>query len=536
MDEGFDGEAISRADREFLASLDEHPLRRNPLYGTPCPPQPDFGPFDPKDKDQTAERLKFFEGVVNWMLANYAYREGAFMSKGGAISLVDGEVIALADLRGRMAPWALIHIGPRGGIKTRSTVEDWMMAKTRHSIRREETRPDQRRPTFKEDGYAIFNRYQPPPHPTGGGDLKTFEAFLAHLVPDATERTWLWHWLAHKARRPWVPMVAVIMVAEAFGSGRGTLFDILELLFGKTYVVPCSFAELTGASSGSARFNARLADALFAVVNEAVAEDGHQQAQRRLAYEALKNAVDPSPTARRRFEAKGQHAYAQRSAMSVIIATQHRDVVKLPPDDRRFSVITCGGRMTATQTATIRAWMAVPENIGALYRALLATPATPLDVFNPFDDPPPFAGRLEMIGMAKSGVEDAYEAAISALEGFPLFTLTQAQRLIGYFGGASGSEGGERAKHTVAKNAYRLRKRGEPYSRIRYRERQEILYARTEQDRRRWLPANKAMIVASLDRTEARVVHIAHAGVSGRAAKWLGGDGEPSAEDEEGEQ
>ena len=57
MDEGFDGEAISRADREFLASLDEHPLRRNPLYGTPCPPQPDFGPFDPKDKDQTAERL-----------------------------------------------------------------------------------------------------------------------------------------------------------------------------------------------------------------------------------------------------------------------------------------------------------------------------------------------------------------------------------------------------------------------------------------------------------------------------------------------
>ena len=97
-----------------------------------------------------------------------------------------------------------------------------------------------------EDGYAIFNRYRPPAHPTGGGELEAFEEFFAHLVPDATERTWLWHWLAHKARRPWVPMVAVIMVAEAFGSGRGTLFDILELLFGKTYVVPCAFAELTG--------------------------------------------------------------------------------------------------------------------------------------------------------------------------------------------------------------------------------------------------------------------------------------------------
>ena len=109
-------------------------------------------------------------------------------------------------------------------------------------------------------------------------------------------------------------------------------------------------------------------------------------------------------------------------------------------------------------------------------------------------------------------------------------------KLIGYFGGASGSEGSERAKHTVAKNAYRLRERGEPYNRIWYRERQEILYARTEQERRRWLPADKAMIVASLDRTEARVVRIVHAGVSGRRGEAVGGDGEPPSEDEEGGQ
>ena len=47
-------------------------------------------------------------------------------------------------------------------------------------------------------------------------------------------------------------MVAVIMVAEEFGSGRGTLFDILELLFGEDYVVPCTFGELTGKSAGRA--------------------------------------------------------------------------------------------------------------------------------------------------------------------------------------------------------------------------------------------------------------------------------------------
>ena len=511
MNDIFDGDAISRADREFLARLGEHPLKQNPQYGAPCPPQPDFGPFDPKDPVQTAARLAFFADVVAWMLANYAYREGAFVSKGGAISLVDGEIMSLPDLRGRMAPWALIHVGPRGGIKVRSPVEDWMLAKGRHSIRREEMRPDQPRPTFAEDGYVIFNRYQPPVHPIAGGDLAPFETFFARLVPDPVERAWFRNWLAHKKRRPWVPMVGVIMVAEAFGSGRGTLFDILELLFGKDYVVPCKFDELTG-TSASARFNARLADALIAVVNEAVAEDGHQQAQRRLAYEALKNAIDPSPTARRRFEEKYQHVTTQRSAMSAIIATNHRDVVKLPRDDRRLGVLTCGGKMTSMETADIRTWMADPKNIGALHRALLATPAVPLDVFDPYGVPPSFAGRIEMIGMGETRLEDAYGAAIDALEGFPLFTLTQAKRLVGYFGDYTSGDWSDRALHIIGKHAYRLHDR----TRIRHRKRREAVYARTEVERRRWLPADRPMIVAALERTEERITRVIGGGSGGQ--------------------
>jgi hypothetical protein len=503
----FDGAAISRADREFLASLSDCLLKQNPLYGAPRPSVPDFGGFDP---NQVPARLAFHAEVVTWMLANYAYREGAFMSKGGAISLVDGEIISLADLRGRMAPWAMLHIGPRGGIKMRSPVEDWMLSTARISISREEMRPDRPRPTFTEDGYQIFNRYRPPVYPATSGDTAAFKSFFEHLVPDERERRWLWHWLAHKARRPWIPMVAVIMVAEEFGTGRGTLFDILELLFGEAYVVPCSFGELTG-TSASARFNARLADALIAVVNEAVAEDGHQQAQRRLNYEALKNSIDPSPTARRRFEAKNQHAYAQRSAMSTMIATQHRDVVKLPWNDRRFSVITCGERMTGEGIAKIRAWMAVPENVGALYWELLAAPAVPTTEFNPFDEPPDFAGRREMIGMGKSRLEDAYEAAIDALDGCPLFTMTQAQKLIGYIGAHIGGDWSERARHTVVKNAYRLRERGEPDNRIRYHKRLEVIYARTKAERQRWHPADKEMILAALDRAEDRVTAVINA-------------------------
>jgi hypothetical protein len=505
----FDGDAISRADREFLASLGDHPLVRNPLYGVPCPPPPDFSKLRPEENEEAA-RKACFATAVNWTLVNYAYYQHAFMGRGGVISLVDGAISSIAALRGLLQPYALVSAGPRGGIKTTSVADVWMMHQERMQIDAIQTHSEQPRPIFTENGYVIFNRYRPPAHPAAGGSIAAFETFFARLIPDAAERAWFWHWLAHKARRPWVPMVGVIMVAEEFGTGRGTLFDILELLFGKDYVVPCTFGELTG-TSAAARFNARLADALVAVVNEAVAEDGEQQTQRRLNYEALKNSIDPSPTARQRFEAKGQHAFAQVSARSTIIATNHRDVVKLPRDDRRLEVLTCGRKMTAAETADIRTWMADAENIGALYRALLATPAAHADVFDPFGQPPPFAGRREMIGMGKSRLEDSYEAAIDALEGCPLFTMTQAQKLITYIGAYTGGDGSDRARHTVAKNAYRLREQDEANNRIKYRKRQEVVYARTRAEQQRWHEADTRMIIAALDRAEERVTQVVNA-------------------------
>ena len=204
----------------------------------------------------------------------------------------------------------------------------------------------------------------------------------------------------------------------------------------------------------------------------------------------------------------------QTSAASPIIATQHRDVVKLPRDDRRFEVLTCGRKMTPAERLDIRAWMAIPENIGALQRALLETPAARLEVFDPFGVPPPFAGRLTMIGMGETRLEDAYGAAIEALEGFPLFTMTQALRLIGYFGDYKTGDWSDMARHTVAKNAYRLRERSESNNRIAYRNRKEIIYARTAEEQKRWHAADKEMVVAALDRTEeqvARVVQVAAA-------------------------
>ena len=130
-----------------------------------------------------------------------------------------------------------------------------------------------------------------------------------------------------------------------------------------------------------------------------------------------------------------------------------------------------------------------------------------------------------MIGMGETRLEDAYGAAIEALEGFPLFTMTQALRLIGYFGDYKTGDWTNKARHTVAKNAYRLRERGEPNNRIRYLKRQEIIYARTKADQRSWHPADTQMIIKQLDRTEAMIVRLVNTGrsTSRRGSKRYGG-------------
>jgi hypothetical protein len=112
--------------------------------------------------------------------------------------------------------------------------------------------------------------------------------------------------------------------------------------------------------------------------------------------------------------------------------------------------------------------------------------------------------------MGKSRLEDAYEATIDALEGCPLFTMTQAQKLINHIGAYTGGDG-DRARHIVSKQAYRLRERDESNNRIKYRKRQEIVYARTRAEQQRWREADTRMISAALDRAEERITQVINA-------------------------
>jgi hypothetical protein len=75
------------------------------------------------------------------------------------------------------------------------------------------------------------------------------------------------------------------------------------------------------------------------------------------------------------------------------------------------------------------------------------------------------------------------------------------------------------ARHAVAKNAYRLRERGEPDNRIKYLGRHEIIYACTKADQQRWRPADTKMIVKQLEKTEAAIVRRINTGQMDIAAR-----------------
>jgi D5 N terminal like/Family of unknown function (DUF5906) len=141
-------------------------LLAHPFYGAPCPPQPDFSD---EDRDREEEREAAFDQAVDWLLVNRAFREGARRGEGNIISLVDGTITTRVNLRERMAPWALVDIGPNRGIKQRSPVDKWLRSAFRISVHHEELRSDRSWPLFAENDYAVYNHYRPAAA-TGGDD------------------------------------------------------------------------------------------------------------------------------------------------------------------------------------------------------------------------------------------------------------------------------------------------------------------------------------------------------------------------------
>lgn len=372
--------------------------------------------------------------IVVWKLLRlYAFfpsRSGLTIAPiWGCTGPTDG--MAMSAFRDKYLPHHMIEIGPRGGEKKINPVDAWLNAHDKVVVAGIQLRPDMTRPLFVEDGDTFINTYRPPVHEAEGGEVDTFMEFMDHLIPDEDEQNYFLDWLAFKYCNPHIPGPGIVMVARRYGTGRGTLGDILRRLFGERYARDVPFEVLTGKTYQS-QYNDWQAGSLLAMVNESMEASGGRAYKARLAaYEALKEKVDPRATLRL-ITVKGVPSFYAPVFTSVLVFTNHADGVPMSDDDRRFYVITNGDPAPAAFWAVLNEWMKSERNMSALAWLLRNRDTSR---YNPYAPPPPTQAKAHMVDAGLSDLDHYIDEAFEQLKG-EIYTPKQITQMVARAGSA----------------------------------------------------------------------------------------------------
>lgn len=286
-----------------------------------------------------------FEQIVEGLLNSHAYcaseNRCVLPLEGGAET-----AMTMTNFRNLMKPQAItVRTGPRGGVQTFNPADLWLASDQRIDVNGHRFRPDMPDRVVSLDGKKYVNTHAALSWVEVGDAIvadvgKAFEALLAHLVPNPATRDWFRMWLASKVQRPQAANCGVLLIAEQQGTGRGTLFDMLQSAIGKQYYQTITSTELLG-TGGQGTYTDWAAQALLVTVEEVMAggDSGANMGwKRREAYERIKQLVDPRQRTMR-IRQKGINNYGQDVFFSLLMATNHLDALPLERNDRRIAVI-----------------------------------------------------------------------------------------------------------------------------------------------------------------------------------------------------
>lgn len=266
-------------------------------------------------------------------------------------------------------------------------------------------RPDDR--IITEGGERILNTFRWPDHADASGEVDTFYEFCQHLLPKQTDRDIFLNWLAHKVACPGDRMHGMVMIAPNQGTGRGTMVQIFERIFGEPYIKSARLSEITGHGSQSA-YNDYLADSLIVNVEEALERRPDQTlwAARRESYEHIKTILNPVATSLRIRRKYGTNS-EERIFSSLFITSNHRDALAIEADDRRLIVLdNTDVRLVEAPDdlyGRIQAWKNVPANIGALVDAMRERALA--SHYDAFGVPPMTYAKERMIDAGQSDID-----------------------------------------------------------------------------------------------------------------------------------
>jgi len=362
--------------------------------------------------------------ALAWMVEAFAHCRGDVIVPIWDIDV--GAAMSVTEFNHRYQKYSEQKAGSKPGVLSYAS-RVWLGHPDMVEIDGFDMRPDMPFPLFEEDGKRYKNVYAPPAH-RGEGEVETFIAFMAHLIPDEAEREHYLDSVAYKVMNPHIPGLATIMVAEGAdggteqsGTGRGTWFKILERLFGWRYAKRVDW-EIVAGTSPQATYTDWQADLVMVFVEESKEVGSSRYTERKSVYEHLKTVVDSAP---RRATVRAKYGKARDAMLNAtfLFATNHADAMQIPDTDRRFLMISNGEKLGEALARAIHAWMAVEGNIAALERWLRLRDVS---AYDPMAAPIMTDARERMVELAASEVDHAVRDVLKYVRG-KAFTRSQVR-------------------------------------------------------------------------------------------------------------
>ena len=239
-------------------------------------------------------------------------------------------------------------------------------------------------------GSRVLNSWTPGGVEPQPGDCSTILTHLENLIPQDAERDHVLNYLATVLQSPAQKIPHALLIVGRQGVGKSVLGTLARNLIG------CENVKEVGSDQAEARFRASWDDCQIAILEEMMT------ASRLEFYNDFKTWVSQETCAA---EEKHQPIREVSTPKAWIIFSNHRNAATIPPDDRRFFVLSSPMEKQPADYYE-RLWVAVDTQAAAFKQYLLTRDVSS---FNASAPPPMTAAKRRLIEESRPPIETILE-------------------------------------------------------------------------------------------------------------------------------
>lgn len=197
------------------------------------------------------------------------------------------------------------------------------------------------------------------------GDVSPWLNHLKFLVPNEAQQQEVIRRLAFDIQQPWKKCNWHLVIWGVPGAGKDALITPLAMMFGNA-------ASTVGNNDIKGDYDDGFVKKKLVTVSEVRGLSGS-------ALEEMKRKAATENAALMTLNPKKEAKITQMNLWSMVFITNHRDAMKLSPDERRFYVLNAATAMTKEQTNEYFHWLKKEQGAAKLMRYLLDVDLTGFD-------------------------------------------------------------------------------------------------------------------------------------------------------------